>query len=174
VYVEAMYRSTAVLAASASVLLVLAGCSASVDQGKMKSGIEGYLESAGVDATLEDEPCDDATDLKAGDTFECVATVDGQELHLEATMTDDDGNVSIINKDAVLDMGVMVDYVTSTVLENAGVTLTDVDCGDRTTLVQAPGSSFDCAVTADDGATATVVVTVEDIDGTVSSEIIPD
>jgi hypothetical protein len=81
--------------AAALAALALAACS-SYDQGEAESTIvdklSGQVESA-VGSPITSASCPSDVELKAGTTFDCTATLEnGDELKVNAEITDDDGN----------------------------------------------------------------------------------
>ena len=82
--------------AAALAALALAACGSSYDQGEAEKTIvdklSGQVESA-VGSPITSASCPSDVELKAGTTFDCTATLEsGDELTVNAEITDDDGN----------------------------------------------------------------------------------
>ncbi|HEV2767056.1 MAG TPA: DUF4333 domain-containing protein [Acidimicrobiales bacterium] len=128
--------------------------------------IEQELTDAGV-------PVDGVTcperEIQQGDVFECTAEVDGQELRIEVTQLDAEGTIDFRPLQALLDAR-EVEKAGAELLRGDSSTSLRLDCGTAVVLVKDPGDTFECPATTSDGERGTVVVTVEDVDGTVSFE----
>jgi len=156
-----------VLAGVAAALLV-AGCTNVLDEAKAESTIRDDLaKQLGASVASVDCPADRA--VKAGDVFECTAkTQDGQDLAVQVTQEDDQGNIEweltteLLNVDDLL--SVLGEW-----LPQQGVTPKAIDCPKARVLKAA--DTFDCTVTADDGRTLTVTVIQDDDQGNVSWEL---
>ncbi len=171
---RAMTRRTSALLITAVSALALVGCSASVsvggktlDRDDLHALIEDQL-AGDLPVTIADADCPEVEDPADGDTFECTATLDGQPVTVVGTVTDaENGTVNVVFGDAVLDVAALE----STTAEQLGEGIT-VECGDENYLVQEVGASFECEATDSSGATAAVAVTVNDVAGNVSFEVV--
>jgi len=107
-------------------------------------------------------------ELKQGDVFECTAELgDGQSLRMQLTQDDDEGNVSVKQAQAIIDVEQAVALIEQEVQSSANVTVT-ADCGTTKFLIKDPGTTFDCQVTPTAGGPGgRAVVTVNDVDGAV-------
>jgi hypothetical protein len=73
-------------------LLLLGACSKTLNMDNVESGIrDGLNEQIQVDADVN---CPDEREAEAGDTFECTATADGEEMTIRVEQQDDEGNVN--------------------------------------------------------------------------------
>ena len=84
-------------AVAAMAALALAACGG-YDKGQAESEIQdklsGQVEQA-VGSPISSVSCPDGVELKAGETFDCTATLDnGEELTVNSEITDDDGTAS--------------------------------------------------------------------------------
>ena len=156
--------------AGAGLLLAssLAGCSFSFSAGgpdyeKLQQGIADELNStySSIDQEVTAVDCPKQSELKTGDTFICTADLDGQDVRVEVTATDDDGNVNFSTLDIVYDQDIT---------EDRGFDVT-VDCGDGIEVV-AIGESFECTAADRRGDTRQVQVTAGDVGEGDSWEII--
>ena len=148
-------------------LVILAACSVSnqLDTSQGESEIKTFLEDKlGIQAAVS---CPDR-ELKQGDVFECTAELgDGQSLRMQLTQDDDEGNVSLKQAQAIIDVEQAVALIEQEVQSSANVTVT-ADCGTTKFLIKDPGTTFDCQVIPTAGGPGgRAVVTVNDVDGAV-------
>lgn len=149
-----------------------AACSNEIDDAELEKSITEKAEEAFDGYDLGEVDCPEGIELEAGDVFECTLEIEGETATIVVTQEDDEGNVTIEQAEAVLDVSTIVDEVASGILEQTGTEVT-VDCGDGTVLVQEPGDSFECDATAVDGSgTATVNVVVVDVEGNIEWEVV--
>jgi hypothetical protein len=82
-----------VVSLAAAGLLLLTGCSTSIDVGTLESSVQtGLAEQLGGEWTVQ---CPDSMEVQAGLTTNCMATsADGQAVDVNVTQTDDQGNVT--------------------------------------------------------------------------------
>lgn len=171
-------RAAAGAAQLLALSLALAGCSAKVSVGG-GGGKELNTENAerliqqqlgaqyGVPIDGVDCP---ARKAKKGDVFECQAMFDGQSLRLKVTQTNDDGYVEGEPVQAVIDTVKAADAFSSSIRDQTGLAVR-VTCTDHKLLVADVGSTFDCGMTAADGSTRRVAVTVKDVEGNVTFQL---
>lgn len=112
---------------------------------------------------LADEPA-------TGDTFICVAKVEGKEVRVDVRVEDGEGSVEYKSRDIAFDLAATAADISTEASNQLGFAVT-VDCGQGLKIAEV-GSTFTCtAVEAEaEGDTATVVVTARN-DGSSSWEI---
>ncbi|MCH9667158.1 MAG: DUF4333 domain-containing protein [Actinomycetia bacterium] len=79
---------------------------------------------------------------KAGSTFNCIADLEGNDVRVEVTFTDDDYSVDFATLDVVFDLRQTGKGLTEDISEKYGFKVT-VDCGSGLEVV-AVGESFMC------------------------------
>ena len=168
----AVYRMVGGVVAAAVALTLLGACRASVSIGSGSGQLDTDKAEDSIRTMLKGVPVDSVTcpdrDLKEGDVFECTAEVDGQAARIEVTQKDDEGNVHLEQRDAILDVAKAVAFIEAQVQESTGSPVT-ADCGAQTYLVSEPGSEVRCQITpASGGPSSDVILGVEDVDGTVN------
>jgi hypothetical protein len=143
---------------------VLAACSASVsaggmDFGKLESAITEELNKnyAGISQQVSSVECPRGAEPETGETFVCNADVDGNTVRVQATMTDDEGNVDFSTMDVLFDLATTANGLSKTITEDQGFDVT-VTCGEGLKVVEI-GKSFTCEAADPEGATRTVKVT---------------
>ncbi len=94
---------------------------------------------------------------KAGSTFNCIADLDGNDVRVEVTFTDDDYNVNYSTLDVVFDLAETGKGLSDEVSEDYGFDIR-VRCGSGLKVV-AVGESFECEAADRRGDTRTVIVT---------------
>jgi hypothetical protein len=161
-------RSAPHVLAALALTVTLTGCSRSVDVAALSqsiaSGINEQLSLpiAQVNCPTEPRP------LKAGDTFDCVATPEaGGKLTVAVTQKDADGNVSweVAKTEGLLDLDKVEAAVTAGLKAQASVDAS-VDCGQRWKAAK-PGEVFQCQAAISDGRKAVVKVTTKDVEGNI-------
>lgn len=127
------------------------------------------ITQAAVQVAPADVRCPEEIEAKAGGTFVCTATVDGQPVTYNVRQNDDQGNLTI-----TYDRLIKVTELESTVAGQVGADVdvaVEVTCepANRTVVVNAPGTPISCtAVNATDPTDdAKITVTVA-ADGTPS------
>lgn len=152
------------LAAVATALL-LAGCTAVLDEAEAESSIRDELaKQLGAPIASVDCPADRA--VKTGDVFDCTAkTEDGQDLAITVTQTDDQGNLEWDLTSEMLNMDGLEPALREW-LSGQGVEAQSIECP-KARVIKA-GDVFDCTVTAADGTTLTIEVTQSDEQGNVT------
>lgn len=154
------------LAGAAGLLMALsvtAGCSFSaggVDYDRVESqiadGLNEQYQSISRQASEVDCPRQEGIPA-AGESFTCVAHVDGQDVRVEVFATDDQANFRFQTIDLLYD-GPTLSTGLSEELTAARGAPVRVDCGDGLT-VAAEGDTFDCTISDDSGAAHTLRVT---------------
>jgi hypothetical protein len=154
---------------AAAALVALAACTPpTLDMDAVKKAI-----SEGVDAQLslpiESVSCPPPRPVKAGDSFECIATPRGGG-RLTVTVTQDDAKSKVSWKvaktEGLLDLQKVEASIVAGLREQAKVEATAA-CGGRWKAAKA-GDSFECEAKASGGQTATIVVSVADGNGNIS------
>ena len=143
----------------------LAGCQFSFSAGgpdfeKLENAITSELNKnyAAISREVSAVECPRPSQaLKVGDTFICNADVDGHNVRVEATVTDDDNNVNFTTLDVVYDLSDAGNALSQTLSDEYGVAVSVV-CGEGLHVVEA-GHSFECNATDPDGDTRTVKIT---------------
>ena len=184
------HRRLLAVAALALAAPALAACSASVsvgtgsespsstatgdtiDEARAAAAITEQISSqvgADVDVTIS---CPPGQELKAGGTFDCTGTVDGQPITVVVTQKDADGNITYESKESLVELAKAEKAIADDTTKKVGSTVTAACPGPpgATWFVGGPGTTFTCTIT--EGAdTATVVVTVEDNEGSISWKV---
>jgi hypothetical protein len=149
----------------AATIPMLAACNFSVSAGgpdyqKLESAIADELNTqyqplarqvSSVECPRPDKP------PKAGDTLTCVADLDGGDVRVVATFTDDDNNVDYRTIDTVYDLTDTEAGLAEQISARYGFNVT-VECGDGLKIVES-GRTFECSATDPGGATRAVQVT---------------
>lgn len=143
----------------------LAGCQFSFSAGgldyeKLENAITSELNKnyAAISREVSAVECPRASQApKTGDTFICNADVDGHQVRVEATVTDDEHNVDFHTRDAVYDLSDTGSTLSQSLSDEYGFAVT-VACGEGLHVVEA-GRSFECTVTDPGGDNRTVKVT---------------
>jgi hypothetical protein len=159
-----------------AVLVVLAGLAvgalllfgkSTLDQSKIQSEIVRITQdAAGIAPTAV--TCPSGVEAKAGNTFTCTATLDGQPVSYTVSQDDDKGNVHIQSSGFVA-VPRIEQLLTDRVGAQSGVTVT-AECADgKQVVVGGPGTTISCTVTNSQDAADTLQVTgtVTDLNGTV-------
>lgn len=161
----------------AALALLVAGCSASVSVGGLDVGAveeqieQGIEEQTGVVAVVQ---CPGDVEVKVGSTFSCTATFeDGSTQAILVTPDEEDQLAWELQAPpgvagSELDMAKIEKSITDGIAEQLELTVT-VECPESVT--QEAGSTFDCIATAEDGSTATVLVSQTDDEGNVTWEL---
>jgi hypothetical protein len=151
----------------------LGGCSTTttLDRDKLHSFIENDLiEDDAVEVT--DADCPEVEEPEVGQTFECTAQVEGQDVRIGVTVTDaEEGIVDIESLDAILVISVLESGIADDLTEQLGFDVT-IECSDEDYLVAEVASVLTCEASDGSGETAQVAVTVDDAAGNVSFEIV--
>lgn len=99
---------------------------------------------------------------KKGDTFICKADLEGEDVRVQATLTDDDGNVDYRTMDTVYDLQALAVELSGNISADRGFEVT-VSCGDGLKVVEI-GKSFECVAADRRGDTRPVKVTAGGVD----------
>ena len=160
-------RPAAAIAALA-VLPLLAACSASVslgDNGFDRSAFEQRAVSeidddyAKTGRTVSTYECDyPESEITTGTAFTCVADIDGAKVRTQITITDDDGGFKLTTDDLLYDMPTVAKQLAQPVADQLGGNVT-VNCGEDVKALTA-GSTFQCTVVNDGGATRPLTYSV--------------
>lgn len=148
---------TATAVATLATIPVLAACSASIggtslDHDKISDEITTKLntEYAKFPRTVSSVECDDpGKNPDVGTEFQCVADVDGTDVHVDVTTTSEDLDVTYETAEILYDMGYASRTLQPSVSQQLGSQVT-VDCGTGLKALP-PASTFECAVANDAG-----------------------
>lgn len=155
--------------ALAAVLLAAGACSLTndLDMEKAESTLRTEVERA-YGVPVDTVECPAEVGIEEGASFECTAALAGEELTLVARQDDGEGNVTFEASEAVIDVATKTAELQAAITQaNPGGDLR-LACGDQSVLVLPPGATFECRLTAPEAPARTVVVTVDDVDGTTS------
>lgn len=149
-----------------------AGCSGDAyDVAKAEREIGLFVDRTFEGVETGEVTCPDDVDANEGTKFDCTAEVEGQDLRIEVTMTDDDSNATFEAIQAVLDLRRAEEAMGSDIGAQIGATV-EVDCGETDFLVKDPGDTFECTANDEDGNSVTLVATVTDTDGHIQYETV--
>jgi len=152
--------------------VLAAGCSDEIDDSKLEDSIMEQAEEAFEGYEIGAVDCPEDVKLEEGDQFDCDLEIEDATLTIEVTQENDEGDVSIDQVEALISVEKVVEVITSGLAEQSGLEVS-VDCGDDTLLAVDPGDDFECAAEAVDGSdSATVNVTVVDVDGNIEWQIV--
>ncbi|GJF09985.1 hypothetical protein NGTWS0302_35520 [Mycolicibacterium cyprinidarum] len=107
---------------------------------------------------------------KTGSTFDCVADLEGNDVRVKVTFTDDDYNVNYATLDVVFDLVDTGKGLSKEVSEDYGFPV-KVTCGSGLKVV-AVGESFECEASDRRGDTRPVKVTAGGPDGEDTWEVV--
>ena len=161
-----MTRIRTALALAAASVLVLAGCSSSINVADLEAQVQdGLAEQLGGTWTVE---CPDSMEIQAGLTTNCMATSDtGEAINVDITQDDDQGNVTWRVPPTGLDVGLLEQTVAGDLAAQVGGEWT-VTCPDDIPMEQ--GLTANCEATSADGQSTMINVTQTDDQGNVSWE----
>jgi hypothetical protein len=164
-------RPVIALAALGAVALVGCSTTTTLDRDKLHSFIENELIAEdGVEVT--DADCPEVEDPEVGQTFECTAQVEGQDVRIGVTVTDaEEGIVDVTSLDAILEIATLEAMIADDMTQQSGFDVT-VECSDEDYLVAEVGSLLTCEASDGAGSTASIAVTVKDAEGNVSFEMV--
>jgi hypothetical protein len=159
------------LAVAATTFAAVSACGRNLNVGAVAPAItQGVADQVGVrlsSVTCPSEP----RPLAAGDTFECLAAVEGGgQLTIAVTQIDDTGNISwkVARTDGLLDLAKVESSIVAGLKTQAQVDAT-VSCGGKWKAA-GKGDAFECQAKAADGTPIAIGVTVIDAQGNVSWE----
>ena len=160
-----MRRARVVLLALAATLL--AGCSFSFGSGPDYQKLEGMITEelnksyAGIDQKVSSVNCPEQDPTpKNGDTFNCVANVDGTDVRVAVKVTSDEYDVSITTLDILFDLPDTANKLGPEMSKQLGFDVT-VDCGEGLKAIET-GKTFECQATDPNGVAKTVEVTAKE------------
>lgn len=99
-----------------------------------------------------------------GQTFVCTATLDGQSVDLQGTVTGSGGRFSVMPKSAILGLASLTAQLASQIESRTG-SKPIVDCGTRNLLVVPAGKSFTCQAKFAGQQPRVVTVKIADVQG---------
>jgi hypothetical protein len=109
---------------------------------------------------------------RAGQTFACQATIEGQTLHLTGQVTQAGGHFTIAPQEAIVSVSQSTKQLTQDIEKHARTTA-KVDCGPRSLLVIPVGQTFPCTVTFPGQPPRPVTVKVVDVQGDFGYTVAP-
>jgi hypothetical protein len=157
---------------------VAAGCQFSFSSGgpdykKLETAIADELnkEYASMSRQVSSVECPRPADPpKAGSSFNCIADLEGNDVRVEVTFTDDDYNVDYSTLDVVFDLPQTGKGLSEEVSKDYGFDV-KVRCGSGLKVV-AVGESFECEAVDRRGDVRTVKVTAGGPEGRDTWEVI--
>lgn len=162
-----------VLVATAAGACGLGGPARVIGTERLQSDLtDAVVEDYGVEAL--DVRCPEEVEATEGQTFTCEVTVDRGSVTYEVTQTDDHGTLAFSATDAVVAAGAPVEPIVAHYNEQVGKNV-EVFCGQGEIEVRVvpPGESFVCRVVDRQGVIDGAVVTVNDLQGGFTFEILP-
>lgn len=168
-----MHRPTTTRAAVVLLLAVVtSACSFSfsiggLDYEALEDGIAEELNAsyASIGRSVEGVDCPEPDeDPGVGDQLVCTATLEGQAVRVQATVEDEDFNVTFNTLDVVYELTDTAELLAADISEAIGVPV-NLNCGQGITVVPI-GDGFQCSATDAGGGTATIQVTANDIEDT--------
>lgn len=160
-------RTTAALA-----VLGLAACTSSLDMAAIKTAItDGLKTQLGLE--VASVTCPDSRQIKAADTFECIATPKlGGRLTMKVTQKDDEGNIGweLGKIEGLIDLAILEGVIKDGVKEQDGLDVT-VSCGGKFRATE-PGKSFECTASDAEQNKWQVEVLMKDPEGNVSYKVL--
>jgi Domain of unknown function (DUF4333) len=116
--------------------------------------------------------CPSGVPASKGQTFLCTATLDGQTLDLDGTVTSGGGHFTISPTEAIIVVDSSTAQLTARIDSQTGAKAT-VSCGTRSVLVVPVGQTFSCMATFPGQHPRAVTVTVIDIQGHLDVKLAP-
>jgi hypothetical protein len=158
------WLSVLAVAAAALVSACGVGPQRTLDARNIEARIAAEIASQyQVTPTLISVACPKGTRAKTGQTFSCTATLAGQRLPIDGTVTDSRGHYTLKPTAAVLIPAHLVPMLEARIAADLGAAAT-VNCGPKPVLVLPAGGTFGCTATVR-GQARPVTVTVEDLQG---------
>ncbi|MFC6009784.1 DUF4333 domain-containing protein [Nocardia lasii] len=149
----------------------LFGCSASFSVGgpdydKLEKNIATELDTAyaSMSRKVTSVECQEPSGKpKKGDTFVCVADLDGNDVRVDVVAENDEGGVKFTTRDVVFDLAATANGLNTDVTDQVGFPVT-VDCGQGLKVVEV-GTAFTCTALDPQGTEATIEVTARNEGG---------
>jgi uncharacterized protein DUF4333 len=151
--------------------LFLAGCSFQASCGSRTLDMDNARKfvvqamTGEVGAAPDEVVCPDKVKIEQGGTFDCTARYGKATATLTMRQNDEAGNVTVVSISGILIMK-KAEAAIAEQFGKAGSAHVTVDCGDRVRPAVA-GDKLTCKATDENGATATVEVTVKDKEGNI-------
>ena len=164
----------ALIAAAAVVPGLLAGCGVGPRHTLDAASVEGQIASRLSSQYGAPNPsvlCPKAVPVAVGQEFTCDATIEGQSLTVDGTVTNGSGRFSVSLAATIIEVPHAVAVLQRDIAAQTHVATT-VDCGRRTVLVVEAGSHFSCTATQA-GVDRAVTVTVVNQQGDVRYSLAP-
>jgi hypothetical protein len=150
----------------------LVACGTKLDVTKVTKAISDGINTQ-VALPIASVDCGKApTDVKAGTTFDCIATPSvGGKVTVKVTENDNAGNVSweITNTEGLLNLEILEKSIAAGLKEKLDADAT-VSCGGRWRAAKT-GDTFECEEKESGGATAKIIVTTTDDSGKVTWKV---
>lgn len=160
----------------AAALTGLSACSATLNTEPLTEEIQSKVKEISGEDLETSVDCPSGVTAEAGSTFECTATIDGQELTIEVTQTNDDGDLTYDQAQAVLSMQKAEDQISAGLVEQIGGQWT-VSCapdGHETIYISAVNDVWQCQAEGVNGdgqqLQAPIQVTTTSLDGGIAWE----
>lgn len=149
--------------------LALVACGTKLDVAKVTKAVSDGI-NAQLAMPIASVDCAQAPPaVKAGTTFDCVATPTvGGRLTVKITENDDAGNISweVTKTEGLLNLQTIEQAVAKGLKEQTETDAT-VSCGGRWRATK-PGETFECEAKTADGGVSKISVTTKDADGNIS------
>jgi len=121
--------------------------------------------------TVDQVNCPDDRPARKGDVFVCRAVIEGKAVEFRVTQEDGEGNFRARSTRAILDMKRAESEMGRSLSRQLEASV-EVACGRDRVRIQRAGDQFDCLAVDEGGGTAAVKVTVKDIAGNISFEVV--
>ncbi len=171
----AVARRGLIAAGAAAVAVVAAACGSTptrtLDARSAASRISSELH-ARYHVTTVNVSCPSGVPARKGQVFVCSATLDGQRVRLDATVTDSSGAFSIDPNDAIVVPSSIATQLTERIASRTGRTAT-VHCPGGAVAVVPVHQTLTCTATFAGQAPRPVVVTVIDRRGDFGFQLAP-
>jgi Domain of unknown function (DUF4333) len=171
-----LMRKVSALAALGCAIACLSACGVGVGPHKTLSppSVAHEISSQlAKDYQIEAPPvnCPDGVPATRGTTFVCTTVIDSQHLELDGTVTGSNGQYQVVPRDAIVQIPLLVEYLTSSIEEKGHVKTVTVECGDRQFAVVAVGATITCSAAFPGSPARTVTTTVLDKKGHVDYKL---
>jgi len=148
-------------------LIGVAGCGVSPSHTISSTSAAGQIQAQLASRYPGSHPsvtCPGQVPDRVGTTFVCQATLAGQRVDLDATVTGGGGSFTVTPRAAIVSPAKAAGVLAGEISRQTHAAVT-VDCGKAPDLVVAVHGSFDCTATMPGGRPRPVRVTVADIAG---------
>jgi hypothetical protein len=163
-------RGSGLAVVAVVVVLAVSACGTShLDSKKLEQKISSTITTQ-VGVKPDQVSCPKHVKARKGDTFQCVARVEGQDTAIQVTQKDNKGNADVSNVDALIYTQKLVAQIAQQTTSQTGERIT-VDCGSTKIVVRKVDSTFTCRLRTADGITRSITVHVRDKTGTVDWKV---